>query len=333
MQASGVASSANVGGDDIVVTAPGDSDRRGHKKSTSQSGAQGLLGPLAEQSAGPAKTKPHEKSCLRRMSLSHVATQFRKLGGVIPCCSAESDSDIELDPIGAEVAELRRRLVEAGESFRTTPEERASFVAVFKQYHAEVGEKTYNEYRAKIETIKADHPELAHIPTDDLIALRGWTSGDYILVQDALDTPKPDQIVDPLPYLKAIISAYHALPESYIYTGTVYTGEFQTGDWVNQRYTAGKTRVDWRIFATSETEAAKWQGLNVNWETQSHRGKRIALFSERPEELEVMFVPPTWHKNNLLQVKPETANMAHPDIDIRQEEVSSMKRREFARAA
>lgn len=267
------------------------------------------------------------------MSLSHVAAQFRKLGGVVPCCSAESDSEIELDPIGAEVAQLRRRLVEAGESFRTTPEERASFVAVFKQYHAEVGEKTYNEYRAKIETIKADHPELAHIPTDDLIALRGWTSGDYILVQDALDTPKADQIVDPLPYLKAIISAYHALPESYIYTGTVYTGEFQTGDWVNQRYKAGKTRVDWRIFATSETEAAKWQGLNVNWETQSRRGKRIALFSERPEELEVMFVPPTWHKNTLLQVKPDTANSAHPDIDIRQEEVPSMKRGEFARAA
>jgi len=256
--------------------------------------------------------------------LSEFASQLGKLTSTLSCCDVDDDANLEVELDAVEprpVSELKQQLLEAGNTFRTTPAQRQEFVAAFKRYHAEVGEKMYLEYRTTIEAIKAAHPEVAHIPTDDLIALRGWTSGDYILVQNALDMPKPEQFADALPYLRAIMSAYHALPKSFIYTGTVYTGERQTAEWVNQRYKVGETITNWRFFAASETVEGKWPDCNVNWDSESVHGKRISLFSERPKELEVLFVPATQQNTLSLTVKKGTEHRTFPDIDIRQKEV------------
>ncbi|MET0382327.1 MAG: hypothetical protein ABW032_02790 [Burkholderiaceae bacterium] len=319
MQTSGTPSTSNVGSNHFI-----ESDEPGGSKVSSpisslQSGAEGLLEGLIDQ---PRRSKPK--------LLTNCVARFEKLKlkNKIPFFSGDIDSDLGPETVERRaVSKLKRRLIQEGESFRTTPAERADFVAAFKRYHAEVGEKTYVEYKTKIMEIQDAHPDLAHIPTDDLIALRGWTSGDYILVQNALDRSQADRVQDSFPYLKAIVSAYHSLPERFIYTGTAYTGETQTGEWVEERYHAGETTIDWRIFAASETEEAKWQHCNVNWETLSRRGKRISLFSERPEEKEVMFVPPTWQKNRSLHVKPGTETSKFPEIDIEQEEAAHKKRR------
>jgi hypothetical protein len=93
------------------------------------------------------------------------------------------------------------------------------------------------------------HPELSHIKTPDLVAIKSWTGdGIWPLVQDALEgglfDPERDWR-DPnlkvavgardmqdwekvrlvLPYVKTFISALNQLPSQYDFKGKVFTGE------------------------------------------------------------------------------------------------------------
>ncbi|WAH65644.1 hypothetical protein [Xanthomonas hortorum] len=135
------------------------------------------------------------------------------------------------------------------------------------------------------------HPELEHMATEDLVALQAWTADDaYQVVQNVLEKCEPPT-AHGLAFAKCIISALHSLPEEYSYRGAVFTGEDQLTKWVAERYQKGRETTDRRFFATSETKEASWLGMSVEWESNSVNGKRISMFSEHPNEQEVLFPP------------------------------------------
>ncbi len=199
-------------------------------------------------------------------------------------------------------ADLKDRITAQGADFRTTGQEREEFkqaflahVRVARLTHGDLNtpQKVYDSYVADIENIKQAHPEVAHIPTEDLIALRAWTSTHYEVVQDALEGDKVPPNPLGLSYAKAIISALNALPESSAYKGTVYTGEDQSPQWVHDHHAEGAVATNWRFFATAQTKEGAWQGRTAEWETMSANGKCIAMFSHHPQEKEVLFPPGT----------------------------------------
>nr|WP_284408354.1 type III secretion system effector XopAI [Acidovorax sp. SUPP2539] len=190
--------------------------------------------------------------------------------------------------------QLMKRVLSEGSNFRSTREERAEFkAAYFAKYGREDAEYMWNETAQIMASVKAGDPALENVELDDLVALRMWTTGEYIDVQDVLEsthTPKPIGLAQ----AKLLISALHSLPDSYTHTGaTVFTGETQDAQWVRARYSEGKVAVNQRFFATSETKEGAWQNMSVEWETQSLSGKRISAFSANPHEKEVLFPPGT----------------------------------------
>ncbi|WCM87161.1 ADP-ribosyltransferase domain-containing protein [Acidovorax sp. NCPPB 3576] len=211
-----------------------------------------------------------------------------------------------------------KRVLSEGSNFRSTQEERAECKAAYSaKYGRENAEYIWSETAQIMASVKAGDPALEHVELDDLVALRLWTTGEYIDVQDVLEpthTPKPMGLAQ----AKLLISALHSLPDSYTHTGvTVFTGENQTAQWVQARYGKGKTAVNQRFFATSETKEGAWQNMSVEWETQSLSGKRISAFSANPHEKEVLFPPGTRFKTN--QIEPFDGNR----IKIYQSEVTS----------
>ncbi len=210
------------------------------------------------------------------------------------------------------------RVLSEGSNFRSSSEERAEFkAAYFAKYGREDAEYMWNETAEIMASVKADDSNLEHVELDDLVALRMWTTGEYIDVQDVLEsthTPKPIGLAQ----AKLLISALHSLPDTYTHTGaTVYTGEDQPAQWVQARYSEGKTAVNRRFFATSETKEGAWQNMPVEWETQSLSGKRISAFSANPNEKEVLFPPGTRFKTD--RIEPFDGNR----IKIHQSEASS----------
>ncbi len=49
-----------------------------------------------------------------------------------------------------------------------------------------MGPDKFQDYREAIEAIKTEHPELAGVPDEQLIAIRGYTSNDYAILNKAL---------------------------------------------------------------------------------------------------------------------------------------------------
>ncbi|WP_234351593.1 ADP-ribosyltransferase, partial [Xanthomonas citri] len=60
-----------------------------------------------------------------------------------------------------------------------------------------------------------------------------------------------------------------------------------------------------------------WQGMAVEWESNSTTGKRISMFSERPNEQEVLFPPGT-----RFQVTRIEENETHPRLKIYQSQIA-----------
>lgn len=120
-----------------------------------------------------------------------------------------------------------------------------------------------------------------------------------------------------LPYIKAFISGYNSLPSQYDYKGIVYTGETHDENWVKARYEQGKDTTDWRFFATAKTSQGAWQNQTINWETEVVRGKLIEIFSNNPQEGEVMIAPPAFHAVPRITRYENPDNPDFPNFDIR----------------
>lgn len=193
-------------------------------------------------------------------------------------------------------ANFRQHLAALGKNYRTSKAEQREFREAFVAHRYDNcfqdGEQDYADYAQHIASVVDRYPSLAHIPVADLVALRVWTSNDYGRVQDSLEAGQRT-FPESVPFARAIVSALNALPEEFTHTGRVFTGEDQSLAWVNERYTEGASRTDWRFFATSETIEGAWQNRSVDIETISATGKRIGMFSTHPQENEVLFPPGT----------------------------------------
>jgi hypothetical protein len=266
-----------------------------------------------------------------------------------------SSLDNITDQASAKIAieEFKKTLLQQGSSYRINDQEREEFIAAYKKLFGSSGEQDYKMECQAIDDIRdldvinyQAHPELSHIPTAELVAIRGWTgNGIWPLVQDALEGGlfNPDtNWNDPdlkvaagarnlqdwekvklvLPYIKAFISGYNSLPPQYDYKGKVYTGETHDENWVKARYEQGKDMTDWRFFATAKTAQGAWQNQTINWQTSVVRGKLIQIFSLHPQEGEVMIAPPAFHAvPNLTRKENATSpNFPYFDIELNQKE-------------
>lgn len=203
--------------------------------------------------------------------------------------------------------QLLRRIASEGSNFRTTSQERADFKAAFLAKHDDghgSAEYVWKETAKIMRSVQKSDPALKDMKIEDLIALRAWTGGDYLVVQDVLDTGSTPSAIG-LAFAKPLISAIHALPESYVHTGTVYTGESQTAAWVHARHRVGEVSTSQRFFATAATKEGAWQNMSVDWETQSLRGKQISSFSSNPGEQEVLFPPGTQFETHMIDEQSE----------------------------
>ncbi|AMP06976.1 ADP-ribosyltransferase domain-containing protein [Collimonas pratensis] len=189
---------------------------------------------------------------------------------------------------------FRKQFVALGRNYRTSEADQREFIEAFVAHRNDNlfqdGQQDYADYSRHIKSVIEKHPSLANIPLADLVALRVWTSNDYGRVQDSLETGQ--QIFpESVPFARAIVSALNALPDEFTHTGLVHTGENQSIQWVNDRYKAGRSRTDWRFFATSETKEGAWKNQSVEISTISASGKKISMFSINPQEDEVLFPP------------------------------------------
>jgi len=147
-----------------------------------------------------------------------------------------------------------------------------------------IGPDKFQEYREAIEALKTDHPELAGIPDEQLIAIRGYTSNDYAILNKALREKDVKELARLKPYIEGATSGLKQLPS---YSGTVLRGE--SGTIANYLGKEGQV-VTFDAF-TSTDKVRAFPG-DVELAIESRTGKEIDLISEyKRVETEVLFPP------------------------------------------
>lgn len=145
----------------------------------------------------------------------------------------------------------------------------------------------WEEDRAAIEKFKAENPDLRHIPTEDLVAVRGYCGNDSALLNRALrgqTTPAEAALLEP--YIKTATSGLEHLPR---FQGTVTRAEVNTAD----QYAAGKVFTQDGFMSTS-MGGGKFSGkATVHLEIESVNGRIVEHISPHGFEKEVLFKPGT----------------------------------------
>ena len=142
----------------------------------------------------------------------------------------------------------------------------------------------------------------------EMIAIRGYSSGDYEKINAALRNPaaNPKLVAILKPYINLAVSGLEKLPD---YPGTVYRGSKMTAEWVKKYEDAAKQGTlmsDPAFLSTSysqtqaevfrdqpDAEAKKAGKIPVMYTIQSKHGKRIEFLSYKAREAEVLFKPGT----------------------------------------
>jgi hypothetical protein len=142
----------------------------------------------------------------------------------------------------------------------------------------------------------------------EMIAIRGYSSGDYEKLNAALRNPtaNPKLVAILRPYINLAVSGLEKLPD---YQGTVYRGSKMTAEWVKKyedASKAGQLMSDPAFLSTSysqtqaevfrdqpDAEAKKAGKIPVMYTIQSKHGKRIEFLSYKAREAEVLFKPNT----------------------------------------
>jgi ADP-ribosyltransferase exoenzyme len=185
---------------------------------------------------------------------------------------------------------LESRVVESNSRYRSTPEIRQEFREFF-------GEKRYVEYAREIESLRLKHPELKNIPTADLVAVRGYTSSDYAILNKALRSGDPAELARLNAYIRSVESGLSQLPS---YQGTVFRGTNLSSE-IASKYQPGRTITEDFFFSTAAEPGSAFPG-NTQYTVSSTHGRRIDFFSEYPHEKEVLFPPNTNFKVHNVEI-------------------------------
>jgi hypothetical protein len=203
-------------------------------------------------------------------------------------------------------AALKQRIVEQGPSFRTSPEEHQEFREAFlfqaqadlparsRAAGAALANEAYKALIGETERLKLKHPEVRHIPADDLAALLAFTGSHRGLVQEALVGDKVAANPLGLSFAKAVVSALHALPLSHTHQGPAFTRiTLAAATALSQQHKGGEVRTEWQIFGASQARETAPPAGHAVLETRSLNAKNLAAFSRRPQEHELVFLPGT----------------------------------------
>lgn len=202
-------------------------------------------------------------------------------------------------------AGLKQRMADQGPAFRTSPEEREEFRQAFlfqaqsdvparlRAAQGELARQALDTLMGDVARLQREHPEVRHIPAEDLAALRAFTGPHRELVQDALLGEGVPANPLGLSFAKAVVSALHALPAACTHAGTVFTQADATADLARATHLPGQVRTEWQFFAASQARETGSQAGRVAWQTQALDAKNIAPFSVRPQDQELLFPPGT----------------------------------------
>jgi hypothetical protein len=147
-----------------------------------------------------------------------------------------------------------------------------------------MGPDRFQEYREAIEAIKAEHPELAGVPDEQLIAIRGYTSDDYAMLNKALREKDVKELARLKPYIESATGGLKQFPS---YSGTVLRGE--SGTIANYLGKEGQVVTFDAFMSTDKVRA--FSG-DVELAIESRTGKEIDLISHyKGTETEVLFPP------------------------------------------
>jgi hypothetical protein len=144
---------------------------------------------------------------------------------------------------------LEARVSESNGEYRSTPEIRREFREFF-------GKERYAEYAEKIEQLKLTYPELRNIPTEDLVAVRGYTSDDYRMLNKALRSGDPEELARLNAYIKAAESGLSQLPS---YNGNVFRGTNLSPE-LAAKYKPGEIVTEEAFFSTSAEMGKEFPG-------------------------------------------------------------------------
>jgi hypothetical protein len=146
-------------------------------------------------------------------------------------------------------------------------------------------------------------PDLRNIPTEDLVAVRGYTSSDYDMLNKALRSSDPAELARLNAYIRAAESGLSQLPS---YRGNVFRGTNLRPE-IAARYIPGQIVREEAFFSTSSSPKGAFPG-NTQFSVFSRNGKPVDFLSELPHEKEVLFPPGTQFKVLSVTIDPVTGN-------------------------
>ena len=184
--------------------------------------------------------------------------------------------------------------------FRSSDADRANFKSDYPDYKDD--EDFVNKLVAK-------NPSLKGIPTEDLVAVRGYTGDDfYGQMNKALRTGDAAGLKTYDPHIRTTTSGLNQLPKT---PGEFYRGmnipAGNVGD-VLSKYEPGQVVTEPHFLSTG-----KPFGGNVQYVVQSTTGRDVSALSHYPNESEVLFPPGSQFKvNSKIETSPGqwTINMS-----------------------
>ncbi len=191
-------------------------------------------------------------------------------------------------------------------SYESTPAVRASFPAVFAGMDPAEPPDRFEVYAEQISEFLATAPG---VPPEDLVAIRGYTSGicaggvpsdadngcpltakkqtpDYAVLNSALRAQAIPALGQYEPYLQCIAAG---LSDLTYYVGTVIRNTNVPAN-VLATYTVGAIVIDHTFMSTSTVDLPEYQG-NIKFIIESITGRNVQPLSVFPSEQEILFAP------------------------------------------
>lgn len=152
-----------------------------------------------------------------------------------------------------------------------------------------LGDAEYKRLEEAVAVVKAAHPELAQIPTEDLIALRAYSGHHYRPMNSSLRAATAAELEKLEGLIKTAASALNELPS---FQGTVYRGTTLKQEVIDM-YVPGQIVAERAFMSTSYEKTTAFSG-NVLFMIDAQKGgKAIESLSAIAREKEILFGPGT----------------------------------------
>ena len=180
-------------------------------------------------------------------------------------------------------------------TYQSDPASRAQTLKSMKE---SMGDKLMGELQEDVRKLKARNPEFAHIPDEDLVALRAYSGVNpkvgYTATNSALRTQNPAELARLAQTIQGASSALNQIPA---FEGTVYRGVDNMPADVLAQYVPGKTITERAFTSTSKKESIA-QDFAKDSKTimvirSRDKGHDMANASRSGAEAEVLFTPGT----------------------------------------